>query len=396
LLFILIQKHLGKFLVDFSVFFMNVPSSTKNKLLLQLISNPEKTILFNMKNVIEAVDRELIAKELTANKFLRPTNKAGNEIYVITAHDSPHIMREIGRLRELSFRSGGGGTGNETDTDKYDFLEKPYKQLIVWDPDNREIIGGYRFLAGADVMMKENGQPEFVMSHLFTFSQHFIKHYLPYTIELGRAFVQPNYQSTRMGMKSLFALDNLWDGLGALIHTVKGAKYFIGKVTMYNSFPVVARESIYAYLNKHFTDSEGLITPKRPIFISDEMKQNAKNFLTENNPTDDYKHLIKTVRNNGENIPPLFNAYIGLSDTMKIFGYTIDHDFGSVYETGIMITIDDLHPAKQQRYIQPYIDYVNKFIEEQKEARRLAREEKAKLRLERQKAKEARLKAKNR
>ncbi len=374
---------------------MNVPSSTKNKLLLQLISNLEKTIVvLNMKNVIEAVDRELLAGELTANKFLRPTNKAGNEIYVITAHDSPNIMREIGRLRELSFRSGGGGTGNETDTDKYDFLEKPYKQLIVWDPDNREIIGGYRFLAGADVMMKENGQPEFVMSHLFTFSQHFIEHYLPYTIELGRAFVQPNYQSTRMGMKSLFALDNLWDGLGALIHTVKGAKYFIGKVTMYNSFPVVARESIYAYLNKHFTDTEGLITPKRPIFISDEMQQNAKNFLTENNPTDDYKHLIKTVRNNGENIPPLFNAYIGLSDTMKIFGYTIDHDFGSVYETGIMITMDDLHPAKQQRYIQPYIDYVNKFIEEQKEARRLAREEKAKLRLERQKAKEARLKAK--
>lgn len=347
-----------------------------------------------MKNVIEAVDRELIAEELTVNKFLRPTNKAGNEIYVITAHDSPNIMREIGRLRELSFRSGGGGTGNEIDTDKYDFLEKPYKQLIVWDPENREIIGGYRFLAGVDVLIKANGQPEFVMGHLFNFSKSFIDHYLPYTIELGRAFVQPDYQSTRMGMKSLFALDNLWDGLGALIHTVKGAKYFIGKVTMYNIFPVVARESIYAYLNKHFADKEGLITPKRPIFVSEEMQKNAKNFLTENNPTDDYKLLIKTVRNHGENIPPLFNAYIGLSDTMKIFGYTIDHDFGSVYETGMMITMDDLHPAKQQRYIQPYLDYLRKLIEEQKEARRIAREEKAKLRLERQKAKEERLKEK--
>ena len=174
-----------------------------------------------MKNVIEAVDRELIVGELTPDKFLRPTNKAGNEIYIITAHDSPHVMREIGRLRELSFRSGGGGTGEEIDTDKYDFLEKPYKQLVVWDPDNREIIGGYRFLPGADVLMNEDGQPGFVMSHLFRFSQEFIDRYLPYTIELGRAFVQPDYQSTRMGMKSLFALDNLWDGLGALIHTVK-------------------------------------------------------------------------------------------------------------------------------------------------------------------------------
>jgi len=348
-----------------------------------------------MKNVIEAVDRELIMEELSANKFLRPTNKAGNEIYVITAHDSPNIMRELGRLRELSFRSGGGGTGNEIDTDKYDFMEKPYKQLIVWDPENREIIGGYRFLAGADVVIGTNGQPEFVMGHLFTFSQAFIDHFLPYTIELGRAFVQPDYQSTRMGMKSLFALDNLWDGLGALIHTVKGAKYFIGKVTIYNSFPVVARESIYAYLNKHFADKEGLIIPKRPIFVSEDMQQKTNDFLTANNPTDDYKLLIKAVRNYGENIPPLFNAYIGLSDTMKIFGYTIDHDFGSVYETGMMITMDDLHPAKQQRYIQPYLDYLRKLIDEQKEARRIQREEKAKLRLERLKAKEARQKDKN-
>jgi hypothetical protein len=347
-----------------------------------------------MKHVIEPVDRDLLISELTESKFLRPTNKAGNKIYIITAHDSPNIMREIGRLRELSFRSGGGGTGEEIDTDKYDFLEKPYKQLIVWDPDNQQIIGGYRFLEGSLVQTGTNGQPEFVMSHLFTFSQRFINNYMPYTIELGRAFVQPDYQSTRMGMKSLFALDNLWDGLGALIHTVKGAKYFIGKVTMYNNFPVIARESIYAYLNKHFADTEGLIIPKRPVFVSDEMKAKAQEFLTENNPTDDYKLLIKAVRNEGENIPPLFNAYIGLSDTMKIFGYTIDHDFGSVYETGMMVTMDDLHPAKQQRYIQPYVDYLRKLIDEQKEARRLLREEKAKLREARLKEKEARQKTK--
>lgn len=347
-----------------------------------------------MKHVIEPVDRDLLISELTESKFLRPTNKAGNKIYIVTAHDSPNIMREIGRLRELSFRSGGGGTGEEIDTDKYDFLEKPYKQLIVWDPDNQQIIGGYRFLEGSLVQIGTNGQPEFVMSHLFTFSQRFINDYMPYTIELGRAFVQPDYQSTRMGMKSLFALDNLWDGLGALILTVKGAKYFIGKVTMYNNFPVVARESIYAYLNKHFADTDGLIIPKRPIVVSNEMQVKAQEFLTENNPADDYKLLIKAVRNEGENIPPLFNAYIGLSDTMKIFGYTIDHDFGSVYETGMMVTMDDLHPAKQQRYIQPYVDYLRKLIEEQKEARRLLREEKAKLREARLKEKEARLKEK--
>lgn len=341
-----------------------------------------------MKNIIEAVDRGLLINELTEDKFLRPTNKAGNMIYIVTAHDSPNIMREIGRLRELSFRSGGGGTGDEIDTDKFDFMEKPYKQLIVWDPDNNEIIGGYRFLEGSNVQIGANGQPEFVMSHLFNFSQTFIEKYMPHTIELGRAFVQPDYQSTRMGMKSLFALDNLWDGLGALILTVKGSKYFIGKVTMYNSYPTLARELIYSYLNKHFEDKEGLITPKRPVYISDENKNASTKIFTEHTPSDDYKLLIKAVRNAGENVPPLFNAYIGLTDTMKIFGFTIDHDFGSVYETGMMVIMDDLHPAKQQRYIQPYVEYLRKLIDEQKEARRKAREEKAAQRLIKQQEKE--------
>lgn len=347
-----------------------------------------------MKDIIEAVDRELIMSELTENKFLRPTNKAGNLIYIVTAHDSPAIMREIGRLRELSFRSGGGGTGEEIDTDKYDFMEIPYKQLIVWDPDNREIIGGYRFLEGKNVAISDNGQPEFVMSHLFNFNKKFIDEYMQYTIELGRAFVQPDYQSTRMGMKSLFALDNLWDGLGALIHSVKGAKYFIGKVTMYNSFPVKARELIYEYLLKHYPDKDSLITPKRPVYVSDEGKQKALHLLTEDDADNDYKLLIKAVRNEGENIPPLFNAYIGLSDTMKIFGFTTDPDFGAVFETGMMVIMKDLYPAKRQRYIQPYVDYLRKLIEEQKEARRMQREERAKHRMEKQKEKEKRQKAK--
>lgn len=362
---------------------------------MQIFSTGLIKLMFNMKNVIEAVDRDLLINELTESKFLRPTNKAGNRIYIVTAHNSPQVMREIGRLRELSFRSGGGGTGEEIDTDKYDFMDKPYKQLIVWDPDNEQIIGGYRFLEGTHVELDSMGQPKFVMSHLFNFSQRFIDEFMPYTIELGRAFVQPDYQSTKMGMKSLFALDNLWDGLGALIHSVKGAKYFIGKVTIYNSFPTEARELIYAYLNKHFADQDGLITPKKPVFISKEMLRKAPGIFTDQTTSDDYKLLNKAVRNVGENVPPLFNAYIGLSDTMKIFGYTIDHDFGSVYETGMMVTMDDLHPAKQQRYIQPYVDYLRKLIDEQKEARRIQREEKARLREARLKEKEERSKEKS-
>lgn len=329
-----------------------------------------------MKPIIDPISRDLIKKELSSDKFLRPTNKANNEIYIVTAHDSPQVMLEIGRLRELSFRSGGGGTGNEIDTDDYDYLEVPYKQLIVWDPQAEEIIGGYRFISGADVKLDEEGQPKLVMAHLFHFSEKFIKEYMPYTIELGRAFVQPDYQTTKMGMKSLFALDNLWDGLGALIHSVKGAKYFIGKVTIYKDYSVDAKELIYEFMNKHFPDKEELIRPHEPIHVSKKNIQLAKKVLTENSHEQDYKLLNKAVRALGENIPPMFNAYLGLTDTMRVFGTILDHDFGSVYETGIMVVMNDLLESKKQRYIHPYKEYLRKLLEERREARRLRLEAK--------------------
>jgi len=342
-----------------------------------------------MKPVIAPISRDLIKSELTPDKFLRPTNKAHNQIYIINAHNSPNIMLEIGRLRELSFRSGGGGTGEEIDTDKYDYMDKPYHQLIVWDPEDEEIIGGYRFLAGNEVELDENAQPQFVMSHLFHFSKKFVDEYLPYTIELGRAFVQPEYQTSKKGIKSLFALDNLWDGLGALVHKVKNARYFIGKVTMYKDYPVTARELIYEYMYRYFPDPDTLIRPKNPLENSDASKQLAIDLFDAKDTDDDYKILQKAVRHEGETIPPLFNSYIGLSKTMKMFGYTQDFDFGEVYETGIMITMADLHETKRKRYVESYLDYLKLVLEERKLAKRLAKEEKLRQKELKNKEKEA-------
>lgn len=329
-----------------------------------------------MKPIIDPVDKDILLSELTPDKFLRPTNKAHNEIYVITAHNSPNIMREIGRLRELSFRTGGGGTGEELDTDEYDYLEKPFYQLIVWDPTAKEIIGGYRYLPGSEVEILPDGQPNFVMSHLFDFSKDFIKEYLPYTIELGRAFVQPDYQTSKMGMKSLFALDNLWDGLGALIHRVENAKYFIGKVTMYEHYPITARELVYEYMYRYFPDPDQLISPKTPIKISENSQLIAKKIFIDVDASGDYKALQKAVRTEGETIPPLFNAYIGLSHTMRYFGSIFDPSFGNVYEAGIMITMADLLETKKKRYIEPYLEYLKKVLEERKIAKREARKKK--------------------
>jgi len=329
-----------------------------------------------MKPIISAVDKQILKQELTKELFLRPTNKAHNEIYVITAHNAPNVMREIGRLRELSFRSGGGGTGEEIDIDSYDYMEKPYNQLIVWDPVALEIIGGYRYLPGYEVEYETNGQPKFVMSHLFTFSDQFIKDYIPYTIELGRAFVQPDYQTSKMGTKSLFALDNLWDGLGALIYSVKGARYFIGKVTIYNTYPVVARDLIYEYMVRYFPDPDALIVPKKPVQVCAENKEIAKNLFVEKDSSSNYKALQKAVRNEGETIPSMFHAYIGLTDTMHVFGSIFDKDFGSVYETGIMITMADLLETKKARYIMPYIEYLKKVLDERRKAKEIRLAEK--------------------
>ena len=304
--------------------------------------------------IISAIDRKLIKAELTQERFLRTTNKAGNEIYIINAHNTPYTMREIGRLREIAFRTSGGGTGLEVDIDQFDTMETPCEQLIVWNPDAEEIIGGYRFILGENIKYDAQNQPLIATSHLFHFSQQFIDEYMPYTIELGRSFVTPEYQSSQAGAKSLFALDNLWDGLGALTIKYPQIRYFLGKFTMYPSFNTLGRDMILHYLNLHFGDSEQLAIPHKPLHQETDPNQLQQLFQV-NNIKDNYKILNREVRTLGENIPPLVNAYMNLSPTMKVFGTAINDEFGDVEETGILITINDIYPEKRQRHIETYI-----------------------------------------
>ena len=120
--------------------------------------------------IIRPIDKQVLKSELTPERQLRMTNKSHNEIYVVTAHQAPNVMREIGRLREIAFRTAGGGTGKETDIDEFDSCEDCYKQLIVWNPEAEEIIGGYRYLLGTDWEIMPNGQPHLATSHMFHFS----------------------------------------------------------------------------------------------------------------------------------------------------------------------------------------------------------------------------------
>ena len=305
------------------------------------------------KALIPPVPTDLLEAELTKDIFVRKTNKGDNRIYDFSAHEAPNLLREVGRLRELSFRSAGGGTGKELDLDDYDTSEVPYRQLIVWDPSEKEILGGYRYIMGNEVKKNAKGEIEIATAKMFHFSETFINDYLPYTIELGRSFVQPNYQSSKMGAKSLFALDNLWDGLGSLMVNHPFMKYFFGKVTMYTQSNQEARDLIRSFMGLYFRDKNKLVYPKNPVesTIPDEV---VKALFSGQSYTDDYKILSKKVRELGENIPPLINAYMNLSPSMKSFGTAVNDGFGEVEETGIIITIKELYEAKINRHVNSY------------------------------------------
>ncbi len=308
----------------------------------------------NMKEeIINAVDREILENELTRDKFLRSTNNASNQLYIITYHDSPNVMREIGRLREISFRTAGGGTGKAIDIDNYDTDPVPYKQLLVWDPAEKEIVGGYRFILGHDVLIDNSGKPKLATSGLLNYSQKFIKEYLPVTIELGRSFVQPKYQPSKESRKGVFSLDNLWDGLGALVVDNPQIKYFFGKVTMYRHFNPEARDLILYFMHKFFPDKENLTKPIHPLsFKTDPSGFDA--IFTGSTIEENHKILSQEVRKRGENIPPLFNSYMSLSSTMRTFGTAHNNEFGDVEETGILIKIADIYESKKERHIKTY------------------------------------------
>lgn len=307
-----------------------------------------------MQDIIKPIDRAILKAELTKEKRLRSTNKSNNEIYITTADDSPNVMQEIGRLREIAFRYYGGGTGKAVDIDEFDTMEGAYRQLIVWSPEEEQILGGYRFLCGSDVKFDKNGKPVLATSHLFNFSEKFNKEYLPYTVELGRSFVTLEYQSTRGGSKGLFVLDNLWDGLGALSVVDPTLKYYFGKVTMYNTYNPEARNMILYFLGLHFPDPEKLITPIYPLKTDTDIEKMEELFKYDNFK-DNYKVLNQEVRKFGFNVPPLVNAYMSLSPKMRVFGTAINHEFGEVEETGILINIDDILEEKKKRHIETYL-----------------------------------------
>ncbi len=302
-----------------------------------------------MKDIIAPTDKDILKSELTSDKLLRTTRKGGNEIYTVNIHNSPNVIREIGRLREVTFRNSGGSTGEELDLDDFDTSENCYQQLIVWSPEDEEIIGGYRYILCKNVL---NGNDDIALStnHYFNFTEQFIKDFLPTTIELGRSWVQPNFQPSVNPRKGLFALDNIWDGLGAIVVNNPEIEYFFGKVTMYPTYNAEARNFLLHFMHHYFPDKDRLMTPITPL-EQDYDRSAYDEMLNGLDFKEGFRVLNTYVRERGEFIPPLVNIYMSLSPTMKTFGTAVNKEFGNVEETGILVSFKDIHQEMKDRYM---------------------------------------------
>ncbi len=307
-----------------------------------------------MEEIIAPVDKALILAELTPDRLQRKTNHGDNEIYVVNWQNAPNTVREIGRLREISFRQAGGSAGLAMDLDEFDTMDNPYQQLLVWDPDAQAIIGGYRYILGSDIKLGEDGQPVLATSHMFHFSEEFVRDYIPHTIELGRSFVTPDYQSSKAGAKALFALDNLWDGLATLMVHHPNMYFFFGKMTMYPSYDPLGRDLILHFLWKHFGGAEQLVQPIDPVLPQLDRRA-AMLILKEEEFKKDYVCLKDAIKSLGTSIPPLVNSYMQISPTMKMLGTAVNHEFGEVEETAILITFDELYHEKKIRHVESYM-----------------------------------------
>lgn len=306
-----------------------------------------------MQKILEPIDRNVLKNEINESTFLRYTNFGNIEVHLVNYHKQPNTIQEIGRLRELTFRAAGGGTGQAVDIDENDTCEDAYDQLITWDPEEEEIVAGYRLIRGDSVSLNAHGVHNLSTSHYFHFAEKFKTDYLPYTIELGRSFVQPKFQPGKDNRKGLFSLDNLWDGLGAIVVLNPDIKYLFGKVTMYPHYNKEARDLLLFFMQYYFPDNEKLVWPIKPLgFFGDVSEFNG--LFDGLSYKEGYKILNSKVRALGENIPPLINTYMGLSSTMKSFGTALNDEFGEVEETGILITIDDIFESKKERHINSF------------------------------------------
>lgn len=279
-----------------------------------------------------------LINELRKSKLIGETGD-GKKIYLYDYVEDSVVLKELGRLREVSFRKVGEGVNKKRDTDKYDIY---YQHIILWDENDLEIVGSYR-IGDSNFIFKNIGVKGFYSNNLFKYNEGFTP-YLKNSIELGRSFVQPKYWGTR-------ALDYLWFGIGAYLKNNPHIKYMFGPVSISATFPTVTKDMMTFYYS-HYYGQDGLVEPRLPYSYSNKITD-IKELFYLNDKKKDFKFLKSTLANIGVSIPTLYKQYTEIceEDGIKFLGFNVDSDFNDCIDGFILVEIAKIKDSVSQRYI---------------------------------------------
>lgn len=288
-------------------------------------------------------NKKILKDEVRKAEFLGTTID-GKKIILADAEQSPFLLRELGRVREISFRAIGGGTGRSHDNDLYDNY---YRHLILWDDEDLEIVGAYR-IGECTKIIKERGKEALYTYNLCNFNEHF-EEYRDNSVELGRSFVQPKYWGSR-------ALDNLWQGVGAYLAYHPKIKYTYGTVTINADTPKQAVEALVYFYSFYFSCETKMMKAKTPYIISDENESLFYKIFKDLEYKEAFVILKKYLKDMGSSVPTLFKQYAELYEegAVRFFDFNVNTAWAGVIEGFIIADNSKMKPAKRTRYIENF------------------------------------------
>ncbi|MCR1814810.1 lysophospholipid acyltransferase family protein [Aliarcobacter butzleri] len=306
---------------------------------LYALKKGKKSFFQTQSAIAHPVSKIDLYNELKKSPLLGQTND-GKKIYLYDYVEDSIVLKELGRLREISFRKVGEGVNKKRDIDKYDVY---YQHIILYDKNELEIVGAYR-IGNSDMIFKEFGTKGFYSNTLFQFNDEFM-FYLQNSIELGRSFVQPKYWGTR-------ALDYLWYGIGSYVKANPNIKYMFGPVSISGAFPAIAKDMLVFYYNYYYSSEKNLVEARTPFSYSSHI-HDIKEFFTLEDKKRDFKSLKIALSNIGVNVPTLYKQYseLTLDDGVKFLDFNVDKNFGDCIDSFILVEIDKIKDSMKQRYM---------------------------------------------
>ncbi|MBI5916559.1 MAG: GNAT family N-acetyltransferase [Bacteroidetes bacterium] len=282
--------------------------------------------------IAEPVDNQEIAEEIGHLKFKSLVSSQGEyDIYVVEATDIPKTLQEIGRLRELTFRTIGEGTGKPCDLDEYDLY---YRQLILWDREAKQIVGGYRMGIG-DEIFERYGAAGFYISSLFKIKEGFYPT-MQKSVELGRSYIVPDYQRKRL---PLFLL---WKGILYFLLKNPRYSYLYGPVSISKYYSNLSRGVIVTYIKKYFFNHQlaQYLKPRKPFKVQVDkvdIGMLAENLGDELQALD---HLIEDIEPEHFRLPVLVRQYLKLN--ARFISFNVDPNFSDVLDGFIILNLNDV------------------------------------------------------